>query len=395
MIRTILVRLLAQSSLLVASFAVSVVAANDLNTPALAAFFVLWTVQSLWIGGVRQVLGPAVLLTPEAPKRSLLAVAAATSGTLVAIAGLVTATLLGLDVAAAIVVSTTCATMGTYDVVRIAVSRESKSSILVISDSIVLVSTLIATCVPVLMGNGVSLHWTAAGMSAGAGLGLVALLRAANSDPRVMGFREWAHRSRKLMSVGLLEWGTFAVTGMIAIAAMMALGGSDVVAGVRLAETLAAPVALIGATVPMLGSTLLRSTDPAAPRVPRAYRRFTLILAVISTLWIAVVLIVPGTWISLIVGDNVEIARLAFSAMSLSVLVGVLAASTTLSMQYFGSLRSLSVVRVVQLVIAAPFVAIGTIAGGLLGAALSISTAALLAYVLQVFLFARDRKAHT
>ncbi|WP_216099631.1 hypothetical protein, partial [Curtobacterium sp. MMLR14_002] len=89
-IHLLLPRVGAQAFLALANYLVSITAAHALGTGPLAAFFAAWALESTWVGAVRMVLVPALLLSKRTPRLLPLALMSVLLGTPIAAAVFIT-----------------------------------------------------------------------------------------------------------------------------------------------------------------------------------------------------------------------------------------------------------------------------------------------------------------
>jgi len=200
----------------------------------------------------------------------------------------------------------------------------------------------------------------------------------------------WARSMGPVLRIGLLEWAIFAGVSVASLAVMQALGGPDVVAGIRLGETLSSPIGILASALPLISAASLRSQDPHLNRWPKQMSSVFAVLTVVSVLWIAFVLAAPPVVISLLVGDHADIARSALLGLALGVFASIFAASSTLFMKHRGQTRELGWLRWGQLAIALPFVSLGSLSGNAFGGALGVSAYQTLTSIVQFFLQRRQ-----
>jgi hypothetical protein len=378
-------RVAAQAFLALSSYLVSISAAHSLGTEALAVFFIGWTLESMWIGAIRMIIVPALLLHESAPRPLVLLAAGSLLGLPLMVAVLVTSD--ALPPLTQWLLAVTVLTLGGYEIARSMVSRGiASTAALPLADALVFVIALTG----VVLGNVLSADGlaTALGSLSVAALtvatGILFVLRsrlggAVEPEP----FHSWIRATWPLLRLGALEWTVFFVSSTAGLALLGFLGGSRVLAGVRLAETLVAPIGLMSSALPYVVSTALRADKVTRGPWPRAVRHVWLLLTVGTVIYLVAIQVAPESLLSFLVGNHVEIAREASLGLAIGVVASVFAATATLVMKHRGQVKSLSRLRTIELAVTLPAVAAGAGTGSLIGAGLGISLSQLFPAVVQ------------
>lgn len=373
-IHLLLPRVGAQAFLALANYLVSITAAHALGTGPLAAFFAAWALESTWVGAVRMVLVPALLLSKRTPRLLPLALMSVLLGTPIAAAVFITAHV-GLSTLTASLLAVSVWALGAYEVARSLLSREHRSTYsIAVADGVVFGIAFVVTLVATTTGRA---GLDAALMSVVGAAVVVALciggvLRRADPAPRTP-LLPWLKEARQLLRLGVLEWVVFFIISVASLALLGAVGGPEILAGVRLGETIAAPIGLLGSALPFVAAGALRQEDAQATRWPRSLSLTLLLLVGVTVVWLGAVQIVPAATLSLLVGDHVELARGASLGLALGALASLFAETATLVAKKRGRIRFLSRLRIVQLVTFVPCVAAGALTGTTTGAGLGIS----------------------
>jgi len=374
-IHLLLPRVGAQAFLALANYLVSITAAHALGTGPLAAFFAAWALESTWVGAVRMVLVPALLLSERTPRLLPLALMSVLLGTPIAAAVFITAHV-GLSTLTALLLAVSVWALGAYEVARSLLSREHRSTYsIAVADGTVFGIALVVTLVVIKTTGRAGLD--AALMSVVGAAVVVALciggvLRRTDPAPRTP-LLPWLKEARQLLRLGVLEWVVFFIISVASLALLGAVGGPEILAGVRLGETIAAPIGLLGSALPFVASGALRQEGGQTTRWPRSLSLTLLLLVGVTVLWLGAVQIVPAATLSLLVGDHVELARGASLGLALGALASLFAETATLVAKKRGRIRFLSRLRIVQLITFVPCVSAGALTGTTTGAGLGIS----------------------
>jgi len=385
-------RIAAQAFLALSSYVVSVSAAHSLETGALAIFFVGWTVESMWIGAIRMVLVPALLLHDRVPRASVLVAMGALFATPLVVAVLIACR--SLPPGTRWLLATSVLTLGAYEIARSLLSRQSTSVFtLPAADSALFVLALVGLGFAALFS--LNLFDVALASVSGAALllavGIVVLLdRRDQPSSAPEDLRAWSAATWPLVRLGVLEWAVFFVTTTLGLALLGFLGGPQILAGVRLAETLVAPIGLLSSALPYVVSGALREDRTSTKRWPRTVRAVWLMLTTVTVLYLVGIQLVPADVLGILVGDHVAIARDASLGLALGVVASVFGATATLVMKHRRQVRTLSRLRSIGLAVTLPAVAIGSATGTVVGAGFGVSSSQLFPAVVQGFLHVRE-----
>ncbi|GGL83369.1 hypothetical protein GCM10009706_22520 [Curtobacterium citreum] len=370
----LLPRVGAQAFLALANYLVSITAAHALTTGPLAAFFAAWALESTWVGAVRMVLVPALLLADRTPRLVPLLAVNVALGTPIAVAVFVVAQA-GLPLSTALLLALSVWVLGGYEVARSLLSREHRSTYsIALADGAVFGTALVVTAV-VAVTRGVALDaalLSVIGSALGVAMSIAFALRRINPAPR-RPLWLWFKDSIQLLRLGVLEWTVFFVISVASLALLGAVGGPEILAGVRLGETIAAPIGLLGSALPFVAAGALRDEHKAEVRWPRPLTLTLGFLIAVTVLWLGTVQLVPAGVLGLLVGDHVDMARGASLGLALGAVASLFAETATLVAKKRGRIRFLSRLRVVQLVTFVPCVAVGALSGTTTGAGLGIS----------------------
>jgi hypothetical protein len=384
-------RIGAQAFLALSSYLVSISAAHALSTDALALFFVGWTLESMWIGAIRMVVVPALLLHRSAPPLTVLIGVGSLAATPLVVAVLVTCR--DLPIETQWLLATSVWTLGGYELARSLLSRGITNSMaLPIADGGVFVLALLgvvaATLLPV---SGVDA--ALASLSLASVLATVVIVLLLHRRQLALGrpepLRAWLAATWPLLRLGTLEWVVFFATSTAGLALLGLLGGPRVLAGVRLAETLAAPIGLLSSALPFVVAGALRDDQGEAVRWPKAVRETWLALTAGTVLYLVLLQVLPAPTLRLLVGDHVEIAREASLGLAIGVVASVFGATATLVMKHRRQVRVLARLRFVELIVALPAVAVGASTGTATGAGLGVSASQLVPAAVQAVLHVR------
>lgn len=375
LMRRIVPRIFAQGLLTLTGFVISITAAHELSTASLAVFFIAWTLESLWVGAVRTVAVPAILLSRQStPLIPLIGIALAAAIPLVA--AIVVVAIQALPVWTAVLLGLSAWSLASYELARTVLSRRhSASAAIAFLDGGLLVLCLIPVGVS-LITNSISLDIALGSLvSASVIMCVIATYWPVPplTDEKVVTLREWLGTSTPLLRIGFLEWVVFAGVSLISLAIMATLGGAEVVAGIRLGETLTAPIGIVASALPLIIASSLREQDSHSSKWPSLMKHVLIFMMVGTCGWLAFILFGPSAAVSLFVGDHVEIARQATLGLSLGVLASLFAASATLFMKHRGQMAELRWLRWGQLSISVPFVAAGALTGTVVLTGLAIS----------------------
>jgi hypothetical protein len=213
-------------------------------------------------------------------------------------------------------------------------------------------------------------------------------------DERFEPALDWLRQTWQLIRLGMLEWVVFFVTSMAGVALLGIIGGADVLAGVRLAETLVAPIGLVSSALPFLSAAALRDQSPGAVRWPKILRNSLLLLEAGALVYLIGLQVAPEPVLALLVGEHVEIARQASLGLAIGVLASLFASVATLVMKHRQQVRVLSRLRLVELIVSLPLIAAGAAFGTAAAAGMGISASQALPAAVQGFLhLKRVRKA--
>jgi hypothetical protein len=370
----LLPRVGAQAFLALANYLVSITAAHALPTGPLAAFFAAWALESTWVGAVRMVLVPALLLADRTPRLVPLLVVNLILGAPITVAVFIVAQV-GLPLSTALLLAASVWALGGYEVARSLLSREHRSTYsIAIADGAVFGTALVVTVV-VALTRGVALNAALSSViiAALAVTVVVALaLQKFDPSPRQPMFA-WFRAASQLLRLGVLEWVVFFVISVASLALLGAVGGPEILAGVRLGETIAAPIGLLGSALPFVAAGALRDESRGEVRWPRPLTLTLGFLVALTVLWLGAVQLVPADVLALLVGDHVDLARGASLGLALGAIASLFAETATLVAKKRGRIRFLSKLRVLQLVTFVPCVAAGALTGTTTGAGLGIS----------------------
>ncbi|MCM3505969.1 hypothetical protein M3666_12675 [Curtobacterium sp. ODYSSEY 48 V2] len=376
------------------SYLVSISAAHSLETGALAIFFIGWTIESMWVGAVRMILVPALLLNDTVPRPAvLIAVGCALSIPLVA-AVLLTSGDLPLLVRWLLALSVV--TLGAYEMARSLLSRTvTRALALPLADAIVFFAALVGILLGALAGAD-GLTVALASLCASSALVTIAILSLITLGRRGGTFeplQAWLLVTWPLLRLGGLEWIVFFVTSSGGLALLGLLGGPNILAGVRLAETLVAPIGLLSSALPFVVSSALRADPSAVGPWPRAVRDVWLLLTIVTVAYLAAIQFAPSAALRLLVGEHVEIARQASLGLALGVVASVFGATATLVMKHRRQVKTLARLRAVGLIVALPAVAIGASTGSVMGAGVGVSSSQLFPAIVQAGLTLRSKRS--
>jgi hypothetical protein len=378
-------RVAAQAFLALSSYLVSISAAHSLETEALAVFFVGWTLESMWIGAIRMIIVPALLLHESAPRPLVLVAAGSLLGLPLTVAVLITGA--GLTFLTQWLLALSVLTLGAYEIARSMLSRGiASAAALPLADAVVFVIALVG----VMSGGVLKLDGltTALGSLSAAALivsaGIVLVLRSSQRGAvRPEPLRSWMRATWPLLRLGGLEWIVFFVSSTAGLALLGFLGGPRVLAGVRLAETLVAPIGLVSSALPYVVASALRADKVAHGAWPRAVRHVWLLLTIGTVAYLVAIQLAPESLLSILVGEHVGIAREASLGLAIGVIASVFAATATLVMKHRRQVKVLSRLRTIELAVTLPAVAAGASTGSLVGAGLGISSSQLFPAVVQ------------
>lgn len=373
-IRLLLPRVGAQAFLALASYLVSITAAHALATGALAAFFAAWALESTWVGAIRMVVVPALLLTSNTPRLFPLVLVNMVLGSPIAIAVYVVA-VSALPPSTALLLALSTWILGGYELGRSLLAREHRSTFsIAIADGALFAVALAGTLAAAAMGGAsidaalLSLEVAAIVITA-----VIAIVLVRHDPSPRAPLLEWARNSAQILRLGVLEWLVFFVTSVTSIALLGALGGAAILSGVRLGETIAAPIGLLSSALPFIAAGALREEATGEKRWPRSLTWTLLLLAVVTAVWLAAVQLAPASALSLLVGDHVELARGASLGLAIGVFASLYSDTAALVLKKRGRIALLSKLRIVQLVAFAPCVALGALSGSTTGAGLGVS----------------------
>ncbi|MDN4646523.1 hypothetical protein [Arthrobacter sp. PsM3] len=365
-------RVFGQALLLIPNFFVSITAAHQLQTSALAAFFIAWTIESQWIAGIRAILVPTLVLHESRPR------ALALFGTLSALALVPGGVMFfvaydgGLDFLSSLALAFTPLVLGALDCVRsISAKSARRRGRLLIVDA----APLVGVCgvfglglIAVVPNNVLT---TTVGVLAGSMAGLFLALKGVSQDPKQLDTaRVWLRASRGLLLAGIQEWAVFAFVGLASIGILNELAGPEAVAGIRLAETLLAPLGVLALAVPVAVAPMIRSLEA---RWPGPLKLTAALLMGVGFAWISLVLLVPASWVAFVVGDHGSEARMAVGGLAAGAMAGLGASVLSIVLKRRNQLKKLRAVRWLELAIAIPCVAVGALGGTVASAAASIS----------------------
>lgn len=371
----VLGRILGQALLLLPNFMVSITAAHKLDTVPLAAFFVAWTIESQWIAGVRSILVPAIILRSGRP--SITALLGCLSA-LALIPGFVMLSIClagGLDIASAVAVSLTPLVLGALDCSRslLAKSAEQRMRLFMVDAAPITGALVLVGCAQ-LLGVEYGLAVAAFGLLLG---GLAGLNVALGGRARVPGdlepMRNWLRERRLLLITGGQEWLVFASVGLLSITVINAIAGPQAVAGIRLAETLLAPLGVVVLAVPVVLAPVLQNFSGNSLRWPSSLSLSVALLMSCGIIWVTVLLVVPDSWVGLLVGGHVVDARHALAGLGIGAVASLGAAVFSLVLKRRNELKTLRRVRWIELLIAVPCVAAGSFFGSVTSAAAGVS----------------------
>lgn len=393
----VLPRVAAQGFLALSSYLVSITAAHTLGTKALALFFVGWTIESLWVGAIRMVVVPALLLHRTAPSLTGLIGVGTAAGTPLVVA-VIAVSASGLSWLTACLLAATVWTLGAYELARSVFARSRKEPYaLPLADGAVFILAVfgvgvgIAAAGPSLNATLVSISLASVLVTAAIG---IFLRRSSGLDERFEPALDWLRQTWQLIRLGMLEWVVFFVTSMAGVALLGIIGGADVLAGVRLAETLVAPIGLVSSALPFLSAAALRDQSPGAVRWPKILRNSLLLLEAGALVYLIGLQVAPEPVLALLVGEHVEIARQASLGLAIGVLASLFASVATLVMKHRQQVRVLSRLRLVELIVSLPLIAAGAAFGTAAAAGMGISASQALPAAVQGFLhLKRVRKA--
>lgn len=387
-------RVAAQAFLALSSYLVSISAAHSLGTEALAVFFVGWTLESMWIGAIRMVLVPALLLHETVPRPLVLIGVGALLGLPLMAAVLIIGAELPTDTQW--LLALTVITLGCYEIARSLLSRGvSNANALPAADAVVFILALLGVGAGgALRVNGLSV--SLASLSIAAVLVAAAIVFVLRKRSRYAltpeAFRSWVRDSWPLLRLGGLEWIVFFVSSTAGLALLGFLGGAEVLAGVRLAETLVAPIGLMTSALPYIVSGALRTDLAARKTWPKAVRQVWLLLTAGTIVYLVAIQLAPESMLRILVGDHVVIARQASLGLALGVVASVFAATATLVMKHRREVKTLSRLRTIELAVTLPAVAAGASTGTLIGAGLGISSSQLFPALVQGVLQLRSTR---
>ncbi|MDQ0674007.1 hypothetical protein QFZ36_001568 [Pseudarthrobacter siccitolerans] len=368
-------RIFGQALLLLPNFLVSITAAHKLDTVALAAFFIAWTIESQWIAGVRAILVPAIVLRHGRP--GLLAILGSLSGVALLPGGVMLLIALkgGVGMAGSIAVALTPLVLGTLDCARaiLAKSADRRSRLLAVDASPMVGAAGFLACA-YFAAIPYDLATAAFGLVVGSVFGLcLALVGLRHSSEEVDPLLQWLRSRRSLLLTGGQEWLVFAIVGLLSIGVINTLAGPEAVAGIRLAETLLAPLGVVVLAVPVVLAPVIQSLDSAGGKWPTPLKVTVGLLTGCGVVWVAVILLVPDAWLAFVVGSHVDEARLAAAGLGLGAIASLGAAVFSMVLKRRNELVRLRMVRWGELVIAVPCVAVGALMNGVASAAASIS----------------------
>lgn len=381
--RALIDRVLSQGALALANFFVSIAAAHSLPTAGLAAFFLAWTVETLWIAGLRTVILPALSTHHErVNNRVLLLITAA--GSAVACVVVFALSIEALPVATSALLALTPLTLGTYEVWRMQRALAGIGAA-TIPDLCLAGAGFIGFLVAPLLGHG-SLQGSLVAVNV-ACLVFVVALRSRDSAQAPVGFRVWVGGARAGLLTGALEWGVFTIISLVGVLIMRLVGGDAVLAGVRLAETLFAPVVLLASSLPFMAARELVSDTGV--RWPRRFKMTLSALICVGAMWIVVVLLAPEALLSVLVGSHVDIARQAVIGGAAGTLVTIYSTGAALMMRRRRQFRPLATLRLVELGAAPLLVGVGSAFGTPLSASIGVSAYQLIPAVAQTVILRR------
>lgn len=375
-------KILGQGLLALTSFIVSFAAAHSLSTRALAVFFVAWTLETMWIAAVRGVLVPGIIVTKMQPNswallgtHSLLVAPMSGAVFLVANVG-------GLGWIVAALLALTPLSLGSYELGRTYLSKFAGGSITT-ADCIMLGIAGTVSFVGWNANRADLLLWALVGLIAGSFV--VCLLASYHVERNVdcdqrMGLVSWFKDNIVLMRTGLFEWTVFFAVSMISVGILGFLGGAEVLAGIRLAETLLAPLVIAGSAIPLILSPYVSSVNRGHIEWPRIAAYVSWAFSFGAVLWVCAILILPLSVLEMLVGEHGLYARRALVGLSLGVMVSFFSVTFTLFFKVRGYLKELRVVRWVQLCASIPIIAVASVWGDVLVAAIGISVHQLLVF---------------
>jgi hypothetical protein len=383
--RTLIDRVLSQGALALANFFVSIAAAHSLSTAHLASFFLAWTVETLWIAGLRTVVLPSLSTHHERVRTRDLLLIAAGGGVVVAVVVFALCAS-SLAPATALLLAMTPVTFGLYEIWRMQRALEG-SGTAVLPDTALAAAGLCGFLAAPLLGHG-SLGGSLLAVNV-ISITIVLGVRSRSQRDERVGIRVWMRGARNGLLTGTLEWGVFTAISLVGVLIMRVVGGDAVLAGVRLAETLFAPVVLLASSLPFMAAKELRGS--VGIKWPKRFRFTVLILLALAAAWIIAVLVAPGVAIGLLVGEHVAIAREAVLGGALGTLLTIYSTAAALMMRKRKLYVPLAKLRLVELGAAPLLVGAGSLFGTPLGASLGVSAYQAIPAVAQAVLLRRRR----
>jgi hypothetical protein len=388
-VREFAARVAAQGFLALTSYVVSITAAHSLNTLELAFFFSAWAIESLFIAAVRMVLLPAFVLTRSLPSLfGTLGMTLVCCAPFVVIAFVVAVN--GLGPSTAGLLAATVITFGVYEAVRCwIIGTKRGGTAIAVSDTILFVMTaggvLAVANTPV---RGLATALVIVNVTA-----LIMATFLARSQLRlrlsVVPMAAWAKDQAALLRLHVVEWAVFFIVSVAGLAILGFVGGPAVLTGVRLGETLAAPIGLLGSAIPLIVASYIGEID-ARRTWSAPLMLITFSLMMVSGAWLALLQWGPSVLVSALVGPHVETARAASLGLALGALASLFIEVASLLEKRRKHLRFLHLVRLSQLITLAPLMAAGAAFQSVIVAALAMSTQ----QALPVFAFLVHGRRH-
>lgn len=383
-----------QGFLAASSFLVSFAAAHSLDASGLAVFFFAWTLESMWIAALRKVIMPSILTSRLRP--SALSMWFVTLSSSVPVGGCVflVGFVGGLGIGPSLMIGLTPLSLGCYDISRTYMSFGTKSFLPFIDLTMFTVSICAATFVyfffelSLLETALVALTFVSFVLSA---FVCFFVSRTILKD-EVVGVWSWGVSASGQIGTGFLEWIVFFSVSMLGVFLLGFVGGAEVLAGVRLAETLVAPLSIAVSAIPLMLTPELDEIRRDRSRWPLLAQKICLLLTCGVVAWILVLLFIPDGMLGVLVGEHVHLAKAALLGVAIGVFVSPASTMLTFIMRVDGALKEIRVVRYVQLILSGPVVGVASLSRDPFVAALGLSAHQVLACVMLLAYDSRRRK---
>lgn len=346
----------------------------------------------MWIAAIRKILLPALIVAESRPSGSVVWLVHVVAS--IPISGLVFIVALvgGLEMNLSVLLATTPMALGAYDVARIFLGVSARSAVWFFDSALFAClcagSYLFARMLQMELLKSALLSLSVSAFLISVLVCLFSFgLKYSTSSVRVL---VWVRQGKNQMLTGVVEWCVFFAVSMTGVFLLGFFGGPEVLSGVRLAETLVAPLSIAVSALPLLLAPEVDQLRDLKGGWTNLCKRLSLVLLILSVSWVVLLLLSPDEWLAILVGDHVLLAKAALLGIGLGVLLSPLSTLLTFILRVNGGLKKIRSVRLLQLFASIPLVSLAASTNNATIAGLGLSAHQFLAF-LALLKFSRER----